>query len=61
MSIQFFPFNIPLSSSVAATAGYAVTTSLAGFPVTAAFAEYAVNFIGPTGASGSYATRVTIL
>jgi hypothetical protein len=61
MSIQFFPFNIALSSSLAISASYAVTTSIAGFPVTAALAEYAINYIGPTGPSGSFATRVTIL
>lgn len=61
MSIRFFPFNIPISNSMAVSASLAVTTSVAGFPVTAAFAEYAINYIGPTGPAGSITTRVTIL
>lgn len=61
MSIQFFPFNIPVSNSRAISASFAVTTSLAGFPATASLAEYVVNYTGPTGPAGSTTTTVTIL
>lgn len=61
MSIQFFPFNIPISNSLSVSASLAITTSLAGFPVTAALAEYVVNFTGPTGPPGSITSNVTIL
>lgn len=49
MSIQFFPLGIPFSSSFAGSASFAVTTSIAGFPITASLAEFSVNNIGPTG------------
>lgn len=51
MSIQFFPLGIPLSSSFALSASFAVTTSAAGFPVSAALAEFSVNNPGPTGSA----------
>lgn len=53
MSIQFFPFNIPSSMSMAKNATLAITTSLAGFPTTASLADFVVNYTGPTGPSGS--------
>lgn len=49
MSIQFFPLGVPLSSSFAVSASFTVTTSAAGFPVSAAFAEFSVNNVGPPG------------
>lgn len=61
MSIRFFPFNIPISTSQALNASFAISTSLAGYPTTASLAEYVVNYTGPTGPSGSVAVRVTIL
>lgn len=47
MSIEFFPFNIPVSTSRAISASLALTTDT--IPVTASFAEFAVNNVGPTG------------
>lgn len=49
MSIQYIPLGIPLSSSYAITAKFAVTTSLGGFPVSASYAEYASQSFGPKG------------
>ncbi len=61
MTIQFFPFNLPLSNSRAISASMAVTTSLAGFPVSASLAEFVVNYTGPIGPSGSTTSNVIIL
>lgn len=61
MSIQFFPFNIPISNSRALTSSLALSTPTSGLPVSAALAEFVVNFTGPTGPAGSITTNVTIL
>lgn len=61
MSIQFFPFNLPISNSRAISASLAITTSFAGFPITASLSEYVVNYTGPIGPPGVTASKVTIL
>jgi hypothetical protein len=49
MTIRFFPFGIPVSSSHAVSGSLALSTPAGAFPVSAALAEFAVNNIGPTG------------
>jgi hypothetical protein len=51
MTIQFFPFGIPVSSSHAVSGGLALSVPAGVFPVSAALAEFAVNNIGPTGSA----------
>jgi hypothetical protein len=47
MAFKFIPFGIPFSSSFAVTASHALTFK--NLPVTAAYAEYAINTSGSTG------------
>jgi hypothetical protein len=61
MSINFFPFNIPVSNSRASSASLALSTPAAVFPVSAALAEYVINYTGPTGPAGSTTSNVIIL
>lgn len=56
MSIEIFPFGIPISNSLALSASFALNTNPANFPTTAAFAEYVINYTAPTGPSGSTAS-----
>lgn len=53
MSIQFLPLGIPLSSSFAVSASIVLNTSVAGFPTSASYAEYALTPVGPTGKAGT--------
>jgi len=51
MTIKFFPFGIPTSSSFTVSGSLALSTPAAAFPVSAALAEFSVNNIGPTGSA----------
>lgn len=61
MSFAFIPAGLPLTSSYAINALYAVTTSLAGAPVTASFVDYVMNHIGPTGSAYTIVSSSTIV
>lgn len=52
MSIRFIPFGIPVSSSFAMKSKYTLSVTTAGFPVTAAFAEFSTSSVGPSGSNG---------
>lgn len=63
MSIQFIPLGIPLSSSFTMKSKYTLSTLPDGFPVSAAFAEFAINNVGPSGSNavtitGSLVTKI---
>jgi hypothetical protein len=51
MTIQFFPFGIPVSSSRAVSGSLALSTPAGVFPVSASLAEFSVNNVGPTGSA----------
>lgn len=51
MTIRFIPLGIPVSSSLASRAKYALNVDGGGFPVSAAFAEFSTSSVGPSGSS----------